>query len=74
MLLPRLPYKCKYDGYNATFHGKSKCHFKVTILELLGISNLNERKVKLKAIQKHLLRYNYSPRFKDFSILTEQKN
>ena len=74
-LLSGLVYQYKCGGCNATYYGKTKRHFK----EHLGISHLNEKKVKIdnnkpKAIQQHLLCCNYCPSFKDFSILTRQTN
>ena len=57
----------------------AKRHFKVRICERLGIPHLTEKKVKignnkLTAIQEHLLCFNYSPSFEDFSILTRESN
>ena len=46
MFLSGLAYKYKCDGYSANFYGNTKRHFKVPILELLGITHLHERKVK----------------------------
>ena len=79
MLLSGLVYKYKCGGCNATYYGKTKRHFKVRIFEHLGISHLPEKKVKIEnnkltAIQEHLLCCNYSPSFKDFSILTRESN
>ena len=79
MLLSGLVYQYKCGGCNATYHGKTKRHFKVRICEHLGISHLTEKKVKidnnkLTAIQEHLLCCNYSPSFEDFSILTRESN
>ena len=79
MLLSGLLYKYKCDGYNATYYGKTKPHFKVRICEHLGISHLTEKKVKtdnnkLTAIQEHLLCCKYSPFFENFSVLTKESN
>ena len=79
MLLSGLVYQYKCGGCNATYHGKTKRHFKVRICEHLGISHLTDKKVKidnnkLTAIQEHLLCCNYSPSFEDFSILTKESN
>ena len=68
MLPSGLVYKYNYGGSNATYQGKTKHHFKVQICEHLGISHLTGKKVmidnnKLKAIQEHLLCFNYSPSF-----------
>ena len=58
MLLSGLFYKYKHGGYNATYYGKTKRHFKVRICEHLGISHLTEKKVKidnkLVPTQEHL--------------------
>ena len=79
MLLSGLVYKHKCGGWNATYNGKTKRHFKVGICERLGTSHLLGKKVridnkKLTAIQEHLLCCNYSPSFEDFSILTKENN
>ena len=52
---------------------------KVQICESLGISHLNEKKVKvdnnkLKEVQEHLLCCNCSASFEDFSILIRESN
>ena len=59
MLLSGLVYKYKCGGCNATYYGKTKCHFKVRICEYLDISHLAGKKVKidnnkLTVIQEHL--------------------
>ena len=79
MLLSGLVYQYKCGGCNATHYGKTKRHFKLRICEHLGISYLTDKKVKidnnkLMAIQEQHLRCNYSPSFKDFSILTMESN
>ena len=79
MLLSGLVYKYKCGGCNATYYGKSKCHFKVRICEHLGISHHTGKKVKidnneLRTIQEHLLCCNYSPSFEDLSILNRESN
>ena len=79
MLLSGLVFKYKCGSCNATYYGKTKCHFKVRICKHLGISYLTEKKVKtnnnkLTAIQEHLLCHNYPPSFEDFSILTRESN
>ena len=79
MLLSGLVYQYKCGGYNATYYGKTKRHFKVRICEHLNISHLTGKKVKidnnkLTAIQEHLLHCNYSPSFEEFSILTRKSN
>ena len=79
MLLSGLVYTFKCGGYNATCYGKTKRHFKFRICEHLGISHLTGKKVeidsnKVTAIQEHLLCWNYSPSFEDFSLLTSESN
>ena len=78
MLLSRFFYKCMYGSWNATSYGKTKRHFKVKVL-IKGTSYLFGKKIKLGnnkliAIQGHLLCYNSSPSFEDFSILTKESN
>ena len=58
---------------------KTKHRFKVQICELLGISHLAVKKVKidnnkLTTIQEHLLCCNYSPSYEEFSVLTRESN
>ena len=72
-----LIYKYKCGGCSATYHGKTKRHFKVRIREHLGISHLPRKKLKidnnkLTAIQEHLLCCNYYPSYENFSILTRE--
>ena len=79
ILLSGLFYQCMFGGCNATYYGKTKHHFKIRICEHLGILHLTEKKVKIDnnkpvVIQEHLLCCNYSPSFKDFSILTRECN
>ena len=79
MLLSGLVYQYKCGGCNATYYGKTKRHFKFRICEHLGISHLTGKKVeidsnKVTAIQEHLLCWNYSPSFEDFSLLTWESN
>ena len=64
---------------NATYYGKTKCRFKVRICDHLGISHVTGKKLKidnnkLTAFQEHLLYYNYSPSYEDFSILTRESD
>ena len=75
MVADWLVYKC--SCYNATYYGKTKRHFKVrTCPNYLDISHLTGNWQQLEidnntltAIQEHLLCWNYSPSFEDFSIL-----
>ena len=47
ILLSGLAYKYKCGGYNATYYGKTKRHFKVRICEHLGISHITGERVKI---------------------------
>ena len=47
MLLSGVAYKYKCGGWNATYYGKTKRHFKVRICEHLGISHLTGEKVMI---------------------------
>ena len=70
MLFSGLIYKCKWDGHNATYYGKTKVHFKVQIFKHIGISHLAGPKVKIA----NLLCCSYSPSLEDFPILTKDSN
>ena len=78
MLLSGLAYNYKCDGWNATYYGKAKCHFKVRICEHLILTRLTKKvktdNNKLTAPQEHLLCCNFSPSFEDFPILTRESN
>ena len=39
-------YKLKCSGCNATYYGKTKCHFKVRMCQHLGVSALTGKRVK----------------------------
>ena len=70
-------YKFKCGSCNATYYGKTKCHFKVKISEHLGISALTGKRGKGdddSAIKEHLLFCNHTPDFEDFSILAANKS
>ena len=45
MLLSELFYQYKYSGCNPTYYGRTKCHFKVRICELLGF-HISQKKGK----------------------------
>ena len=66
-------------GCNIVFYGKTESHCKVWICELLGISHLTDKKLKihngkLRAIQEHLWCCNYTSFFEEFSILVTESN
>ena len=70
-------YKFKCGGYNATYYGKTKRHFKVRMCEHLGVSALTGKRVKgdnNSAIKEHHLFSNHSSGFDDFSILATNNN
>ena len=70
-------YKFKCGGYNATYYGKTKRHFKVRMCEHLGVSALTGKRVKGdndSAIKEHHLFCNHSSGFDDFSMLASNNN
>ena len=70
-------YKFQCSSCNATYYGKTKCHFKVRMCEHLGISALAGKRVKGdddSAITERLLFCNPKPDFEDFSILATNNN
>ena len=70
-------YKFQCGSCNATYYGKTKCHFKVRMCEHLKISALTGERVKGdydSAIKEHLLFCNDTPDFEDFSILATNNN
>ena len=70
-------YKFQCGSCNATYYGKTKCHFKVRMCERFGISAHTGKRVKGdddSAIKEHLLFWNHTPDFEDFSILTTNNN
>ena len=59
MLCSAPAYKFKCGGWNTTYHGETKCHFKDQICEHLGISHHTDKEVKidknkLSTIQEYL--------------------
>ena len=65
-------YKFQYGKCNATYYGKTKCHFKVRMCEQLAIFALAGKRVKSdddSAIKEHLLFCNPKPDFENFSII-----
>ena len=79
MLLSGLVYNYKCDGCNPIHYGKTKLHFIVQIWEHFNISQFTGKEImidnnKLTLIQKHLLFWNYSPSFENFSVLTREIN
>ena len=67
----------KCGDCNATYYGKTKCHFKTRMCEHLGISALTGKRVKGvndSAVKEHHLFCNHSSGFDDFSILASNNN
>ena len=73
LLRSGIVYKCECGSCNATYYGKTKRHFKVSVCEHLEISALTEKRVKGdddSAIKEHIFSFcNHTPDFEDFSIL-----
>ena len=70
-------YKFQCGSCNATYHCKTKRHFKVRMCEQLGISELTGKRVKDdddSTIKEHLSFCNHTPDFEDFSILATNNN
>ena len=70
-------YKFQCGSCNATYYGRTKPHFKVRMCEHLEISAVTGKRVKGdedSAIKEHLLFYNHTLDFEDFSILATNNN
>ena len=70
-------YKFQCGLCNECYYGECMRHFNVRIGERTGISPLTRKQVKHKnsSVADHLLLYNHSSSYDDFSILTrENKN
>ena len=70
-------YKVQCGGCNATYHGKTKCQFKVTMCELFVISAHTGKRVKGdddSVNKEHLSFCNLTPDFEDVSILATNNN
>ena len=70
-------YKSKWGDCNATYYGKTKRHFKVTMCQHLGVSALAGKRVKGdndSATKEHHLFRNHSSGFDNFSILASNNN
>ena len=69
--------KLQRGSCNATYYGKTKCHFEVRMCKLLGIFALTAKRVNVdddSAIKEHLLFCNHAPNLENFSILTTNNN
>ena len=70
-------YEFQCGSCNVAYYGKTKRHFKVRMCKHLKISALTRERVKgddNSAIKEHLLFYNHTPDFEDFSILETNSN
>ena len=70
-------YKFQCGLCNECYYGECMRHFNVRIGERTGISPITRKQVKPKSssVADHLLLYNHSSSYDDFSILTrENKN
>ena len=67
-------YKFQCELCNESYYGQCVRHLNVRIEEHIGISPLTEKKVKPKrsAVSDHLLLYNLSPSFENFSVLNKE--
>ena len=73
-LISGVVYKFQCGFCNESFYVECVRHLNVRIGELIGISSLTKKKVKPKgsAVSDHLLLYNHSPSFENFSVLTKE--
>ena len=70
-------YKFQCGSCKATFHGKTKRHFKVRMCKHLGISALTGKRVigdDDSTIKEHLLFCNHTADFEDFSVVAINNN
>ena len=61
-LFSGIVYKFKYGGFNATYYGKTKRHFKVRMCKHLGVSALIVKRVEGdndSAVKEHHLLWNH---------------
>ena len=72
-----LCYKFQCSSCNATYYGKTKCHFKVRVSEHMGVSahtGKNIKSTKNSAVRDHMLVCNNIVSFEDFSVLANGTN
>ena len=72
-----LCYKFQCSSCNATYHAKTKCHFKVRVSEHMGVSartGKNIKSTKNSAVHDHMLVCNNIVSFEDFSVLANGTN
>ena len=70
-------YKFQCSSCNATYHGKTKRHFKVRVSEQMGVSartDKNIKSTKYSAVRDHIVICNNIVSFEDFSILANGTN
>ena len=67
-------YKFQCGLCNESYYGECVRHLNVRVGEHIRISPLTKKKVKSKgrAVSDHLLLCNYSPSYKNFSVLTKE--
>ena len=64
-------FKITCGGYNATYYGKTKCYFKVSMCEHLWVSALIRKRIKggnYSAIKQQVF-CNHPSDFDNFSVL-----
>ena len=72
-----LCYKFQCSSCNATYYGKTKCHFKVRVSEHMGVSACTGKNIKYTknfAVSDHMLVCNNIVSFEDFSVLANGIN
>ena len=76
-MLSLLCYSFQCSSFNAAYYGKTKCHFKFHVSELMGVSARTGRNIKSTKIfvfRDHMLVCNNIVSFEDFSVLTNGTN
>ena len=72
-----LCYKFQCSSCNATYYGKTKRHFKVRVSKHMGVSahtGKNIKATKNSAVRDHMVVFNNTVTFEDFSVLTNRTN
>ena len=76
-LFPVFLIKFKCGDCNATYYGKTKCHFTIKMFEHLRVSALTGKREKSdndSTIKEHHLFCNHLSAFDNFSILLSNNN
>ena len=73
-LISGVVYKFQCGLCNESYYAECVRHLNVRIREHIGISPLTRKKIKPKGstVSDHLLLYNHSPSFENFSVLTNE--